>query len=129
VLFQAFNRLKPRLDPLPPPPPSALMLSTAQLPAPLRQFRARSAAFAPENAPVVAFPPDGAQVELVPDGLLVRVQGGLAPFTWLADGMPLVTGARSRATLLPMPGTGFVTLSVIDARGQAARASVRLLQP
>lgn len=129
VLFQAFNRLKPRLDPLPPPPPSALMLSTAQLPAPLRQFRSRGAAFAPQDAPVVAFPPDGAQVELVPDGLLVRVQGGQAPFTWLADGMPLATGTRARATLLPMPGTGFVTLSVIDARGQAARASVRLVQP
>jgi penicillin-binding protein 1C len=129
VLFKAFNRLKPRLDPLPPPPPSALLLSTAQLPTPLRQFRSRGAAFAPQDAPVVAFPPDGAQVELVPDGLLVRVQGGQAPFTWLADGMPLLTGARARATLLPMPGTGFVTLSVIDARGQAARVSVRLVRP
>jgi penicillin-binding protein 1C len=43
--------------------------------------------------------------------------------------MPLLTGARARATLLPMPGTGFVTLSVIDARGQAARVSVRLVRP
>jgi penicillin-binding protein 1C len=129
VLFQAFNRLKPRLDPLPAPPPATLLLATAQLPQPLRHFRSRSAAFQPQDAPAVAFPPNGAEVELLRDGLLVRVQGGRAPFTWLADGLPVATALRDRSILLHLPGTGFVTLSVIDALGQSARSSIRITAP
>ncbi len=112
-----------------PPPPATLLVSTAQLPQPLRHFRSRSAAFQPQDAPAVAFPPDGAQVELLDDALLVRVNGGRAPFTWLADGLPVATAQRERATLLRLTGTGFVTLSVIDATGQSARAAVRLTRP
>ncbi|PZQ97924.1 MAG: penicillin-binding protein 1C [Cereibacter sphaeroides] len=129
VLFQAFNRLKSTLDPLPPPPPSTLLVSTAQLSAPLQRFRPRSAAFAAADRPAVAFPPDGAQVELVGGNLLVRVQGGAAPFTWLADGAPVATRQRGREALLPLAQAGFVTLSVIDARGQSARAAIRVSQP
>jgi penicillin-binding protein 1C len=129
VLFQAFNRVKPRLEPLAPPPPATLLLATAQLPQPLRQFRSRSAAFQPQDGPAVAFPPNGAEVELLDNGLLVRVQGGRAPFTWLADGLPVATALRDRSTLLRLPGTGFVTLSVIDALGQSARSSIRITAP
>lgn len=129
VLFQAFNRLKPQLDPLPPPPPATLLVSNAQLPAPLQRFRPRTAAFQAADAPSVAFPPDGAQVELVDGALLVRVGGGKAPFTWLADGRPVAVATRARDTLLDLPGAGFVTLSVIDASGQSARTQVRVLPP
>jgi penicillin-binding protein 1C len=127
VLFQAFNRLKPKLDPQPPAPASTLLVSNAELPQPLQRFRSRSAAFeAGEDAPAVAFPPDGAEVELLPAGLKVRVTGGTAPFTWLADGVPLVVALDARETMLALPGAGFVTLSVIDAEGRSARAAVRL---
>jgi penicillin-binding protein 1C len=129
VLFQAFNRLKPQLDPLPPPPPATLLVSNAQLPAPLQRFRPRTAAFLAADAPSVTFPPDGAQVELVDGALLVRVGGGVAPFTWLADGLPVAVSTRSRDTVLDLPGAGFVTLSVIDATGQSARTQVRVLRP
>jgi penicillin-binding protein 1C len=129
VLFHAFNRLKPQLDPLPPPPPATLLVSNAQLPAPLQRFRPRTAAFQAADAPSVAFPPDGAQVELVDGALLVRVGCGKAPFTWLADGRPVAVATRARDTLLDLPGAGFVTLSVIDATGQSARTQVRVLQP
>jgi penicillin-binding protein 1C len=121
--------VKPRLEPLAPPPPATLLLSTAQLPQPLRQFRSRSAAFQPQDGPAVAFPPNGAEVELLDNGLLVRVQGGRAPFTWLADGLPVATALRDRSTLLRLPGTGFVTVSVIDALGQSARSSIRITAP
>ncbi len=125
VLFQVFNRLKADLDPLPPPPPATLLVATSQLPVPLQRFRSRSAAFGPAaDAPAVDFPPDGAQVELLPDGLLVRVRGGTAPFTWMADGLPLATGLTARDTMLSLPGTGFFTLSVIDAQGRSARSQV-----
>jgi penicillin-binding protein 1C len=127
VLFQAFNRLKPKLDPQPPAPASTLLVSNAELPQPLQRFRSRSAAFEAEaDAPAVAFPPDGAEVELLPAGLKVRVTGGTAPFTWLADGVPVVVAMDARETMLALPGAGFVTLSVIDAEGRSARAKVQI---
>lgn len=127
VLFQAFNRLKRRLDPQPAAPAATLLVSNAELPQPLQRFRSRSAAFqAAADAPAVAFPPDGAEVELLPAGLKVRVSGGTAPFTWLADGVPVVMALDARETMLTLPGAGFVTLSVIDAEGRSARAKVRV---
>ena len=127
VLFQAFSRLKPDLTPQPPAPPSTLLISNAQLPQPLQHFRSRQAVFeAPEDAPAVAFPPDGAEVELLADGLLVRVRGGTAPFTWLVDGAPVAVSLRAREAILADPGRGFVTVSVIDAMGRSARSQVRL---
>lgn len=127
VLFQAFNRLKRKLDPQPPAPASALLVSNAELPLPLQRFRSRSAAFdVAADAPAVAFPPNGSEVELLPQGLLVRVRGGTAPFTWLADGVPVIVALDARETMLTLPGTGFVTLSVIDAEGRSARTKVRV---
>lgn len=129
VLFQAFNRLKPALAPLPPPPPATLLVSNAQLPLPLQRFRNRHAAFEAADAPQVTFPPDGAAVELVGDAVKVKVAGGTAPFTWLADGLPILTGDREREAMLTLPGTGFVTLSVIDAAGLSARTTVQVIRP
>jgi penicillin-binding protein 1C len=127
VLFQAFNRLKPQLDPQPPAPAATLLVSNPQLPPPLQRFRPRDAVFAAApDAPAVAFPPDGSDVELLPAGLKVSVRGGTAPFTWLLDGTPVAVALAEREALLPSPGTGFVTLSVIDAEGRSARAQVRL---
>lgn len=127
VLFEAFARLKPVLDPQPPPPPDTLMLANAQLPQPLRHFRSREAAFAPDAlAPEVAFPPDGAEVDLLPEGLMVQVSGGTAPFTWLANGAPVISAQQDATVMLPALGRGFVTLSVIDAEGRSARTHVRL---
>jgi penicillin-binding protein 1C len=127
VLFQAFGRLSAVLVPQPPAPPATLLVSHAQLPRPLQHFRSRNAVFeAAADAPTVAFPPDGAEVELLAQGLKVRVEGGIAPFTWMADGTPLAVALRDRETVLTLPGSGFVTLSVIDATGRSARAQIRV---
>lgn len=126
LLFQAFARVKRKLDSLPLPPPSTLMVANASLPQPLRKFRPRHAAFTAADAPKVDFPPDGAEVELMAEGILLRVRGGVGPFTWLADGKPVVVSARGRDQLVKMLGPGFVELSVIDSRGQSAQAKVRL---
>lgn len=126
VLFQAFARVKRDLEKLPPPPAAALVVTNSGLPQPLRQFRSRTAAFDVVDAPAVAFPPDGAEVELMPEGLLLRVRGGTGPFTWLANGRPLVVGIRGRDTVIPMTEPGFVVLSVIDGIGRSARVLVRL---
>lgn len=127
VLFEVFARLKPMLDRLPPPPPATLMVSTAELPPPLRRFSPRGAAFGPPgDAPMVDFPPDGAEVETGGAPLVVRVAEGQAPFTWLADGLPVARGQRQREALLDLSGPGFYDLSVIDAEGRAAQVRVRV---
>ncbi len=127
VLFQAFARLKPKLDPQPPAPPATLLVSNAELPQPLQRFRSREAAFqAAADAPAVVFPRDGTEVELMPEGLMLRVQGGTAPFTWMLDGTPVAIAERRAQTLIAPPGPGFVTLSVIDAQGRSSRVRIRL---
>lgn len=127
ILFQAFARLKPNLTPQPAAPPATLLVSNAELPQPLQKFRNRNAAFQPDkDAPAVAFPPDGAEVEMLPEGLLVRVSGGKAPYTWLANGVPVAISLGSREAMLGSLGRGFITLSVIDAMGRSARTKVRL---
>lgn len=126
VLFDAFRRLKPALTPLPPPPAPALTLPTARLPLPLQRFRPRDAVFATApDAPRISYPPDGAEIDS--GGLLVlKVAEGTPPFTWLADGRPISVATREREEVLDGFGPGFVRLSVIDAEGRSAAASVRL---
>ncbi len=127
VLFEAFGRLKPRYDALPPPPPATLIVANARLPQPLQRFRPRgSLAVGPLEPLELAFPPDGAEVETDGATLLAKVRGGTAPFTWLANGTPVAIAERARETVLPISGAGFLTLSVIDAAGRSARVSIRL---
>lgn len=126
VLFQVFSRIGSRLEPQPPAPHSTLLVSNSQLPQPLQRFRPRDGLAMDAEAPSVAFPPDGAEVELMNGSLLVKVSGGQGPFTWLADGVPVVVKNRARSAILALTGTGYVSLSVIDAKGRSARANVRL---
>ncbi len=127
VLFEVFSRIKPALTPLPPPPPAALTVSNAELPQPLQRFRGRNALFEkPKDAPTVAFPPDGSEVELDGGFLVVKVRDGVAPFTWLANGKPFAVATYERQSVLETEGAGFITLSVIDAKGRSARAEIRL---
>ncbi|MFO1140919.1 MAG: penicillin-binding protein 1C [Amaricoccus sp.] len=128
ALFDAFARLSPDPVPLPPPPPGALTASTAGLPAPLRAFRARGAAEAP-GGPAIAFPPDGARVDLgiargVGQPLAIRLGAGAPPFRWLVDGTPIPVDPFSRQADWRPDGTGYVDLAVIDGSGRVARASV-----
>jgi penicillin-binding protein 1C len=127
ILFEVFARLKPALDRLPPPPPSTLIVSNAALPQPLQRFRPRDGVFrdAP-NAPELAFPPDGAMIESGGQGLVVKVRDGRPPFTWLANGMPVLTQSHDRTAVIDPPGPGFLDLTVIDADGRAARSRLRV---
>lgn len=128
VLFELFERAKAAPDPLPGPPRAALILPNVRLPQPLQRFRPRDAAFAAAapDAPELRFPPDGAELSLPDGALVVKVAGGSAPFTWLANGVPVAVASRLRETTLPMPGPGFVTLTVLDAQGRSASAQIRL---
>jgi len=128
LLFEAFGRLKPKLDPLPAPPPATLIVSNADLPQPLRRFRGVNAVFSgPENAPEIAFPPDGARVELASGmPLVMKVRNGTPPFTWIADGVPVLIATRDRQAELVPSGSGFMDLSVIDAKGLSEQARIEL---
>ncbi|WP_371225173.1 penicillin-binding protein 1C [Roseovarius sp. 2305UL8-3] len=126
ILFEAFQRLKEVSDPLGPPPPETLIVSTAELPKPLRRFTGRDAVFsdAPDS-PKLIFPPDGATLALEGD-IPVKVRDGKPPFTWIANGTPLRVQEHRRETTLPRLSVGFSQLSVIDAEGRAARVTVRI---
>lgn len=127
VLFEAFQRLKPSLDPLPPPPPETLLVGASRLPEPLKRFRGRTARLIPDpEAPVMAFPPDGAVLAAGESGVPVRVREGKPPFTWMVSGRPVATGVRRRELLLDRLPAGFSEIAVIDAEGRAARVRVEL---
>ncbi len=122
VLFAAFQRVRPQADPIRPPPPATLLLTNAQLPVPLQRFGPRNAQ-AQGDGPLIAFPPDGAVVE--GDSLIARVEHGTAPFTWLANGLPVATG-HARQMEFDALGRGFSALTVIDSAGRTAQARVEL---
>ncbi|MBZ0127700.1 MAG: penicillin-binding protein 1C [Rhodobacteraceae bacterium] len=125
LLFDAFSRLKTRLEPLPPPPPATLIVSNAELPPPLRQFGA--SAEAGLQGPEIAFPPDGARLDLGPSlPLVVKVRNGTPPFTWITDGVPQVIATNEREVELAPSGRGFVDLSVIDATGRSRQARIEV---
>jgi penicillin-binding protein 1C len=135
VLFEAFQRLGNHLTPLPSAPAGVVFARTSELPAALQRFRRRElpqlANAGPGDAPLsIAFPPDGARVDLADEGadaaLALKVLGGVPPFTWLVDGVPVASQEVRRQSLWEHPGKGFARLSVIDAKGATASARVRV---
>jgi penicillin-binding protein 1C len=83
------------------------------------------------GGPEIAFPPDGARVDLglargAAGSLGIRLGAGAPPFRWLVDGVPFPVDPFARQAEWRPDGIGFVDLAVIDARGRAARASVFL---
>ncbi|MGO4439476.1 penicillin-binding protein 1C [Rhizobium sp. RAF56] len=136
LLFKGFERSGVAFTPLPTAPSGAVRIAQAQLPASLRRFSLNAAglvaASTREPAPQIVYPPEGAHVELGagPDGammpLVLKLQGGRAPFRWLANGRPLPEISRNRRSEWTPDGNGYSTLTVIDAVGRAATVGVFL---
>ncbi len=122
VMFEAFERLKPRVDPIPPPPPATLLLPTAQLPQPLQRFRGDGGLSDPDR-PLIDFPPMDAR--FAEDTLTVRVRQGTPPFTWLANGAPVLTTPLREGEIFGL-GIGYSVLTVIDAAGRAAEVRIEV---
>ena len=124
LLFELFARLG-GVRPLPPPPPTLLAAaSNAELPPHLQQFGTRLVQT--EDSPQLTFPPEGASLVLMAGGLPVKVERGQAPFSWFANGAPVLLGTYEREARLEVPGPGFVTLSVVDAQGRSARVGIEV---
>lgn len=127
ILFELVGLVSDTAVPLPPPPSETLLLETSELPEPLQRFKGRRAVFqAAPDAPKVAFPPDGARLALEDTGVVVKVRDGVPPFTWMANGAPILRSVQTRVAQLPLYERGFFQLSVIDRDGRAARATIRL---
>ncbi|MEX0953958.1 MAG: penicillin-binding protein 1C [Rhizobiaceae bacterium] len=134
ILFDAFSRSGVAFVEHPSPPPGAVRLARHDLPVTMRRFMSTTSEKAPagvvEAAPEIVFPPQGARVDLASIGgdarLVLKLQGGRAPFRWLANGRPLEELVRRRTTSWQPDGEGFSTLTVIDAAGRAASVNVFL---
>ncbi len=133
ILFDAFQRIDEKRQPLSAAPAGALKATGPELPPPLKRFRegnedtdARGPFL---TSPVqISFPPDRAEIEVESDGdsILVKAEGGVLPLTWLVDGAPVGSDGHKRELAWTPTGRGFVKLSVIDADGRVDRVVVRV---
>ncbi|NMG37835.1 penicillin-binding protein 1C [Chelativorans sp. ZYF759] len=135
ILFTAFQRSGVAATPLARAPAGAVRLARDELPVTLRRFvsvrEAPGARLAVEPPPEIVFPPDGARVELATSigrvaPLVLKLQGGRAPFRWLANGRAVSEPARARTSQWQPDGRGQSTLTVIDAAGRAATVRVHV---
>jgi penicillin-binding protein 1C len=139
VLFEAFAKSGLAGNALPPAPHGAARIALAELPVSQRRFSMQPngllATGAREKPPQIVYPPEGAQVELgtAPDGtplpLILKIQSGRAPFRWLADGKPIADPTRRRTSDWLPDGSGYSTLTVIDAVGRAASVGIFVRTP
>ena len=132
ILFESFDRIGSRVQPLPPAPRGAILAATAELPEPLRRFRqADQTVVETDPAPEIFYPMDGVRVDLgIRAGaampLMIKVRDGSPPFTFLANGSPIGRSDFAREETWVPDGPGFVTLSVIDSDGRSDRVTVFL---
>jgi len=131
MLFDAFQQISGKRVPLPGRVAGTLLASGNALPPPLRRFRFRSRTETAHDVPLrIVFPPDKSELDAPQNPasarpLVLKARGGQLPLTWLVDGRPIHNPShRSVAHWTPI-GAGFVNLTVIDARGQSDRVSIR----
>lgn len=131
ILFDAFARyggdsiFGPR-------PADALAAANASLPPPLRRLNREEP---PDGTPIlrIAYPPDGARVDLglaalaggAGEGVILKASGGVPPLTWMIDGQPVSRTIRRQSAWVP-EGAGFVRISVLDATGASDSVAVRI---
>jgi len=150
LLRDAFARMGPAVS-LPSAPGDILLSTTADLPPNLQRVRQGPGSTA-EGGVEIAFPPDGARVDLglstalasrlgaqigqgggTPTGLglgpgaaelALQVRNGRPPFVWLVNGRPIAREPYSRHAGWRPDGPGFADIAVVDATGAASRVSV-----
>jgi penicillin-binding protein 1C len=136
VLFKVFGLLPLGSGPANPVrPDGAIDVATSELPVRLQRLagsgdRPVSVARSLMRPLIVAFPPDGSEVQLDRAGgdpsLPLVAEGGRKPFRWLVNGKPVASSPHRRRAGWPPDGEGFVQITVIDSDGRIARAEVLL---
>jgi penicillin-binding protein 1C len=132
ILFRLFDLLPAEPD-APALHARAAGDTSSRLAPALRRHRPRGAApTAADTSPLsVVFPPDGALVELArvgttPAPVALEASGGVPPYRWAVDGMPLASAPVGAASTWRPDGPGFFRLSVSDRDGHAVSEQVRL---
>ncbi len=135
ILFDAFARMGIVPESVE-RPPHALVATTQTLPPPLRHLRQDipKTVAATTQAPLkIAFPLDGARVELgftratdLHGTLVLKASGGVLPLTWMVNGAPVSEPALRRQSTWSPDGAGFARVSVIDAQGATDSVLVRI---
>jgi penicillin-binding protein 1C len=135
VLFDAFERLGRDIEPIRPPNGVLKASVTADLPPPLRHLRKdapKTIAATQAAALKIAFPPDGARIDLgLKEGaddarLALKALGGAPPFTWFVNGEPIGEADLRRQSAWKPDGAGFARVSVVDGKGESDAVVVRL---
>ena len=135
ILFDAFARLGRDIELIHAPKGVLRVAASADLPPPLRHLRQdapKTIAATSTPALKIAYPPDGAQVDLgLKDGaggatLALKALGGALPLTWFVNGAPVGAPDARRQTTWKPDGEGFVRVSVMDAKGSVDSVVVRL---
>ena len=135
ILFDAFERLGRDVEPIRPPKGVLRASVTADLPPPLRHLRndaPKTMAAAEAPAVKIAFPPDGARIDLgLSEGardvkLALKALGGAPPFAWFVNGQPIGDAELRRQSAWKPDGAGFARVSVVDAKGASDAVVVRL---
>ena len=129
VLFKIADLLGPPAAGGPkPPPPGALLVARRNLPAALQRLDPGPAERAGRDpgGPKILYPPDGSIVEWHGEEVPLEAAGGRGPLRWLADGKPLPQSAPRQELFWTPTGVGFARLTVVDAAGRSAHATVRL---
>jgi penicillin-binding protein 1C len=117
------------------PPEGVIDPAKDGLPDGLKRFRREpliaAAAFAERRGPAIAFPIDGATVELKraggrPAALPLSADGGTLPLTWLVNGTPLPSLPFRRQAQWQPDGPGEVRITVLDGAGRSASVAVWL---
>ncbi len=137
VLFDAFARLGAGHEFLA-APAGVLASRSASLPPPLRHLRKdvpKNLAAAAATQLKIAFPPDGARVDLglaaaskpSPGARLsLKAEGGVLPLRWIVNGVPIGEPDLRRQSEWTPDGAGFTRVSVMDAQGTTDSVLVRL---
>ena len=135
ILFDAFERLGRDVEIIRPPKGVLTASVTADLPPPLRHLRkdAPKTMAATETAALkIAFPPDGARIDLgLTEGardarLALKALGGVPPFAWFVNGKPVGASDFRRQSAWKADGAGFARVTVVDRKGASDAVTVRL---
>jgi penicillin-binding protein 1C len=136
LLLKLFDLLPPEEPRNATPPQDVIVAAHADaLPPALRRFSPSALPALTTRRgpppPQIAFPPDGATVELVNDAedgeaIALRAEGGLSPLRWIVNGEALPDAGRYETTYWTPDGEGWTRITVIDAEGRSATSVVRL---
>jgi len=135
ILFDAFSRIGTEPGIGPRPADALIAASSHELPLPLRHMRRdipKSALAITSASLKLAFPPDGARIEMPADmasrdsGLALKITGGRPPFTAFMNGRPVAASVTRRTLHITPDSAGFTRISIVDGAGETDSVTVRL---